>query len=105
MSGPSFRRRSDSPVANANSIHLDLLAAGLIPDPFVGENEAHLQWIHSKTWVYTTSFETPPPPASDNERIDLVFQGLDTFATVTLNGREILRYENNQHFTMQGADI
>lgn len=72
------------------SIHLDLLAAKAIPEPFIGENEANLQWIHSKTWVYTTSFEAEP--AGDNECIDLVVEGLDTFATVKLNGKEILKY-------------
>lgn len=72
------------------SIHLDLLAANRIPDPFVGENEAQLQWIHSKTWEYTTTFDAAP--VQDHERVDLVFEGLDTFATVKLNGQEILRY-------------
>ncbi|KAJ5619153.1 hypothetical protein N7510_003137 [Penicillium lagena] len=74
------------------NIHLDLLAANLIPDPFVGTNEADLQWIHRKSWVYTTTFEAPSVP--ENENLDLVFEGLDTFATVQLNGQEILKCEN-----------
>lgn len=71
------------------SIHLDLLAAKLIPDPFIGQNEASLQWIHGRTWVYTTMFETTV--ARQDERVDLVFEGLDTFATVKLNGEEVLK--------------
>lgn len=71
------------------SIHLDLLAAKLIPDPFIGQNEASLQWIHDKTFAYTTTFKTTA--ASQIERMDLVFEGLDTFATVKLNGKEILK--------------
>lgn len=71
------------------SIHLDLLAAKLIPDPFIGQNEANLQWIHDKTWVYTTTFETTA--ASQDEHLDLVFDGLDTFGTVKLNGEKILK--------------
>ncbi len=57
----------------------------------IGENEADLQWIHGKTWVYSTTFEASP--VGDEERVDLVFEGLDTFATVKLNGEEILQYE------------
>ena len=34
------------------SIHLDLLAANRIPDPFIGMNEKLIQWVHSKDWVY-----------------------------------------------------
>lgn len=71
------------------SIHLDLLAAKLIPDPFIGQNEASLQWIHGKIWVYTANFDTTG--VGQDERMDLVFDGLDTFATVKLNGQEILK--------------
>ncbi|TPX16242.1 uncharacterized protein E0L32_003891 [Thyridium curvatum] len=85
----SFAGRLDAPTTN---IHLDLLAAGLIPDPFVGQNEADLQWIQHKTWVYTTNFKAAP--VATEELADLVFEGLDTFATVKLNGSEILRTEN-----------
>lgn len=72
------------------SIHLDLLEANAIPDPFVGRHEADLQWIHSKTWVYSTTFEAAA--VREGERVDIVFEGLDTFATVRLNGEEILKY-------------
>ncbi|CAM1510746.1 Fc.00g082590.m01.CDS01 [Cosmosporella sp. VM-42] len=71
------------------SIHLDLLAAKLIPDPFIGRNEEELQWIHSKIWVYTTKFEASP--VGENERVDLVLEGLDTFAIVKFNGNQILK--------------
>lgn len=71
-----------------SSIHLDLLAAKIIPDPFIGENEADLQWIHSKTWIYNTTFDAVP--VREHEHVDLVFEGLDTFAKVKMNGSEIL---------------
>ena len=75
------------------SIHLDLLAAKHIPDPFIGLNESKLQWVHDKTWIYTTTFEGTA--VQKDERVDLVFDGLDTFATVKLNGDEILTYAPN----------
>jgi beta-mannosidase len=64
--------------------HLDLMRAGLIPDPFDGANEAGLQWIGDTDWVYERSFLLEDVPAAD--RHDLVAEGLDTFATVWVNG-------------------
>lgn len=87
--GSLYTRRSTTDGGVLCSVHLDLLAAKLIPDPFIGQNEAGLQWIHEKTWVYTTNFETTT--AHQDERMDLVFDGLDTFATVKLNREVILK--------------
>ena len=71
------------------SIHLDLLAANAIPDPFIGKNESLVQWVHSKDWIYACEFAAER--VKETERIILSFEGLDTFATVTLNGHEILK--------------
>jgi beta-mannosidase len=67
-------------------VHTDLLAAGLIPDPFLDDNESALAWIGLVDWTYATSFTWAP---SDADRTDLVFDGVDTVSTVLLNGREI----------------
>lgn len=72
--------------------HTDLLRAGLIPDPYIDQNEQALAWAWHTTWTYATSFSCAP--ALPGERIDLVFDGLDTVATVTLNGSEIARTKN-----------
>ncbi|GAA3692654.1 glycoside hydrolase family 2 protein [Microlunatus aurantiacus] len=71
----------------------DLLAADLIPDPFDGDNENRLHWIGSTDWSYRTMFAFQ---RGDQQRHDLVFGGLDTVATVLLNGTEIARTAN-QH--------
>ena len=71
----------------------DLLAADLIPDPFDGDNENRLHWIGSTDWSYRTTFSFR---RGDDQRHDLVFGGLDTVATVLLNGTEIARTAN-QH--------
>ncbi len=81
------------PATVPGCVHTDLLAAGLIADPFVGTNEKAQEWIGSTSWRYRTEFARP---ASDAEHLDLVFEGLDTIATVLLNGAEILR-SRNQH--------
>lgn len=73
------------------NVHLDLLHHGLIPDPFMGKTEDELQWIGEKVWIYQTTF---PSPELKRGKAVLVFHGLDTYATVTLNGQEILKTDN-----------
>lgn len=73
-------------------VHTDLLAAGKIEDPFWRDNEKKLQWIGKSDWEYSTSFELNKESLRKN--IDLVFEGLDTYADVYLNGKKILTAEN-----------
>ncbi len=65
----------------------------LIPDPFFGTNEADLQWIGKKDWLYRATFDVPADLLGKNN-IDLVFKGLDAYADVYLNGSLILRADN-----------
>ncbi|MQS10323.1 glycosyl hydrolase 2 galactose-binding domain-containing protein, partial [Streptomyces alkaliphilus] len=80
------------PAAVPGSSHLDLLAAGLIPDPYLDLNETALRWTHRAHWRYTTTFEAEP--VAPGERVDLVFDGLDTVAEVLLNGDPVARSVN-----------
>src|SRR6478752_3436280 len=64
-------------------VHTDLLAAGLIPDPYLDDNENRLTWIGRADWAYATTFTWDGTGA---DRADLVCAGLDTVATVELNG-------------------
>ena len=73
--------------------HTDLLAAGLIPDPFIDANETLVAWVADGEWTYTTTF-TVEDEVRGHEHIDLVFEGLDTLATVTLNGTEVATTAN-----------
>jgi beta-mannosidase len=77
-------------------VHTDLLAAGLIPDPYEGENETGLGWIGEADWVYRTAFDWADDDggATESSTVDLVCEGLDTVATVTLNGVELGRTAN-----------
>lgn len=79
------------PATVPGCVHTDLLAAGLIPDPYLDDNEKGLAWIGRTDWVYETTFDHRP---GGDERIDLVCAGLDTVATLTLNGAEVGRAEN-----------
>lgn len=71
--------------------HLDLRRSGLIAEPFDGDNEAAQQWIGDTSWRFETAFTWSD---DGSERHDLVAHGLDTVATVELNGTEIGRTEN-----------
>lgn len=83
-----------TPVAAFPSvIQMELLANGTIPDYNVGENERLVQWVGETDWTYCNSFPTPAVVQPD-AGLDLVFDGLDTFATVTLNGTRILKTDN-----------
>jgi len=81
------------PAAIPGVVQTDLLHAGLIPDPFFGDNEKQLQWIGRTDWEYQTEFSVDAV-ALRRRHIDLVFEGLDTFTEVTLNGHEVLRADN-----------
>lgn len=74
------------------NVHLDLKHHGIIADPFIGKNEADVQWVGEAKWTYERAFETPQ--LSANARAVLAFDGLDTFATVSLNGKVILESDN-----------
>ena len=76
-------------------VHTDLLAAGLIPDPYHDRNEADLGWIGRTDWCYATTFEHDPGAAAGaDEHVELVCDGLDTVATLELNGQVVGRSAN-----------
>ncbi|KAK3682092.1 glycoside hydrolase family 2 protein [Podospora appendiculata] len=88
------------PVEHVPSeVHVELMRHGKIPDPFVDLNELAVRWVADRTWHYRTHFATPELVPVHEERggaveVDLVFEGLDTFATVTLNGHAVLQSDN-----------
>jgi beta-mannosidase len=85
------------PVAQfPTNVHLDLIAHGIIEDPFMGKNENDVQWIGEVPWVYKTTFSSPTISSDEKDKVKavLAFDGLDTFATVLLNGKEILKTDN-----------
>jgi len=65
-------------------VHLDLLRAGRMPDPFWRDQADHCQWVEHWDWTYEKEFDLPADLA-DRWAI-LEFGGLDTFATIHLNG-------------------
>lgn len=74
-------------------VHTDLLSNKLIEDPFYRDNEQKLQWIGKTDWEYQTTF-TVSPETLARDHIDLVFEGLDTYAEVFLNDVSLLNADN-----------
>lgn len=75
------------------TIHLDLLHHGKICDPSLDANEAAVQWVGEEAWVYRVKF-AGPKEKSAGTRVELVFEGLDTYASILLNAKEIQKTEN-----------
>ena len=79
------------PATVPGVIHLDLLNAHLIDDPYYRFNEAAYRWIaYEPLWNFTRTF-TVPSAVSNHSTIELCFDGIDTIATVILNGHVIAR--------------
>lgn len=83
-------------------VHSDLLRNGLIPDPWYGTNEKAVQWVENHSWQYRCKFNLSAEEF-DKNHIDLVFDGLDTYADVLLNDSLILQADNM--FRSWRADI
>ncbi|MFI8191682.1 glycoside hydrolase family 2 protein [Streptomyces sp. NPDC085946] len=79
------------PAQVPGCVHTDLMAAGLLTDPYLDRNEDEVAWVGRADWTYTTEL-----PRRDGafERADLVFDGLDTVAAVRVGGRLLGRTRN-----------
>jgi beta-mannosidase len=84
---------SELPAAVPGCVHTDLLAAGVIPDPFLGRNETEVAWVGRREWTYETQLRAGSGHSA-HEQTDLVFEGLDTAAEVRLDGRLLGRTRN-----------
>jgi beta-mannosidase len=83
-------------------VHTDFMASGVIPDPYLDANEDALRWMHEIDWRYAVVLEPQdvgPQPSGPEERVDLVFDGIDTIATVRL-GRGRKQVELGRTYNM-----
>ena len=80
------------PAQVPGDVHLDCQRAGLIEDPFFGLNHDHCRWMEEWDWWYRTDL-TPPVPG-EGQRLHLLFEGLDVFATIYLNGVKVGGHAN-----------
>ena len=87
-------------VANANGsidvaatvpglIHLDLLGAGVISEPYAGLNVDVQHWVAEEpAWTWTATFASMPELAG-KRHVELVAEGIDAVADVSLNGARV----------------
>ncbi|WP_302588077.1 beta-mannosidase [Alistipes senegalensis] len=81
------------PATVPGTVHTDLMANRIIEDPYFRLNERGVQWVDKEDWIYETHFEAGADLLA-RERIELVFEGLDTYADVYLNDEKILTTDN-----------
>lgn len=81
------------PAEVPGTVHQDLIRLQKLPDPFRGTNEKKIQWVEEKDWEYRTQFRLTASQL-EHDALQLVFEGLDTYADVYLNGSLILRSDN-----------
>ena len=97
VSNWQFRKVGDTtgwmPATVPGTVHTDLLKQKQIPDPYYRDNESKVQWVDREDWEYKTTFEVSAATLQQNHT-ELVFEGLDTYADVYLNGTKILDANN-----------
>ena len=74
-------------------VQQSLYENGLIPHPYLGTVENDLLWISDHPWDYTLHFDVDKE-LLEKENVELVFEGLDTYAKVRLNGEELFFADN-----------
>jgi beta-mannosidase len=74
------------------TVHTDLLQNNDIPDPFYGNNEHKLKYLEERDWVYSRELEWSDK--IEGETIELVCDGLDTYAKIMVNGEEVGMSDN-----------
>ena len=74
-------------------IQADMYENGLIPHPYKSNVESQLLWIPQHEWTYTLDF-VADDYILDEDVVELVFEGLDTYADVWFNGEKIIHSDN-----------
>lgn len=86
-----FRRPSEERWLDATvpgGVYGDLTRAGVIDDPYDHDNELGVQWVGKSDWEYRRTVLLEEE-FFDHDRIALQCKGLDTVATVIINGKTV----------------
>lgn len=83
-------------------VQQNLYDAGLIPHPYLGTVEEELLWISDHPWTYSTRFNVDES-LLEKDVVELVFEGIDTYALVTLNGQKL--FDANNQFRIWKQDV
>jgi len=88
---PAHNTLPPIPAGVPGHAHLDLMEAGVIPDPFYRLHERDVAWVDDADWIYETQFDVD---RLETRNTYLVFHGLDTVAEISLNGETIGATDN-----------
>jgi len=92
-----FRKADASswqPAAVPASVYRSLQANGQISDPYQGIKEDSLKWIGESAWEFRLRLYLSEEVRRKHEHVDLVLEGINTYATVWINGRQVQACEN-----------
>ncbi len=81
------KHKADYPVPG--DVHSALIAAGIIPDPYIGRNEYDVRWVAEEEWIASREFEWN---GEGNWHLDIDY--LDTVAEIRVNGKKVLEADN-----------
>jgi beta-mannosidase len=89
----SKERNIDIPIHIPGSVFDALVESGVLPDPFYGINEQTSSWVYESEWTISKGFNIPGEFLK-NRHLRICFHGIDTFATIYINGKEIATVDN-----------
>ncbi len=81
------------PAIVPGSTYTDLMRAKKIPDPYYRENNGKVQWVAEKNWIYERTFDVPAEMLGKSH-VQLKCHGLDTLATIWINGQRVGQADN-----------
>jgi beta-mannosidase len=94
-------RSIQTTITLPGDVHGALLDAGLIPDPYYGENEKEVMWVNETSWSMERRFEASA--ADIDGYLTLTLSEVDCIATILLNGQEVARTDNS--FVRHDIDV
>ena len=89
------------PASVPGNVLADLVRAGVMPEPYSGDNSLAFRELEYLDFAYETEFASPD--FAQGERVELVFNGVDTIADYYLDGEKI--GESRNMFIVHRLDI
>lgn len=81
------------PASVPGDITIDLYNAGLVKNPYFSDNQKENDWIPRRDFTYITQIQANAE-LLENERIELVFDGIDVYADIFVNGKLLASVDN-----------
>ena len=92
-------------VSLPRSLYSALMKAGVIKDLKKDLNSLSAEWVKDRWWLYETSFSFDGE-ACEKQNLSVLFESVDYYCAVYLNGREIFRHEGaSAPFRVSLADV